>query len=83
MEEITERCASLQLSSTEDAEVIIHDLVLEDCLVLIGKFYTKRIVNLESVARVLKSVWKIENNFEVSNLGENKVMFLFQKRKKG
>ncbi|XP_075650037.1 uncharacterized protein LOC142620563 [Castanea sativa] len=80
MVEITERCAGLQLSSREDAEVIIHEPVLEDGLVLIGKFYTKRKVNLESVARVLKSVWKTENNFEVSDLGENKVMFLFQKR---
>lgn len=50
----------------------------EDGLVLIGKFCTKRHVSLESVARVLKSVWKAENSFEVSDLGENKAMFLFQ-----
>ena len=80
MEEITERCAGLQLSSREDVEVIIQEPVLEEGLVLSGKFYTKRRVNLESVAKVLKSVWKIETNFEVSDLGENKVMFLFQKK---
>lgn len=27
---------------------------------------------------MLKSVWKVENNFEVSDLDENKVVFLFQ-----
>ena len=58
MEEITERCAGLQLSSREDAEVIIHEPVPEEGLVLLGKFHTKRRVNLESVARVLKSMWK-------------------------
>ena len=47
--------------------------------VLAGKFCTKRRVNLESVARVLKTVWKTENNFEVSDVGENKALFLFQK----
>ncbi|KAK7849188.1 hypothetical protein CFP56_003381 [Quercus suber] len=78
MEEITERYAGLKLSLREDAEVVIHEPVPEEGLVLIGKFCTKRRVNLESVARVLKSVWKTENNFEVSDLGENKVMFLFQ-----
>ena len=80
MEEITERCAGLQLSSREDTEVIIHEPVPAEGLVLLGKFHTKRRVNLESVARVLKSVWKTETNFEVSDLGENKVMFLFQKK---
>ena len=58
MEEITERCTGIKLSSREDAEVTIHKPVLEDGLVLIGKFFTKRRVNLESVARVLKTIWK-------------------------
>lgn len=78
MEEITERCAGLQLSSKEDAEVTIHESLPEDGLVLIGKLFTKRRVNLESVARVLKKVWKTENTFEASDLGKNKIMFLFQ-----
>ena len=78
MEEITERCAGIKLSSREDAEVTIHEPVPEDGLVLIGNFFTKRRVNLESVNRVLKTVWKMEKTFEASDLGENKVMFLFQ-----
>ena len=28
--------------------------------------------------RVLRSVWRADHNFKVSDLGENKVMFLFQ-----
>ena len=58
MEEITEGCTGIKLSSREDAEVTIHEPVPEDGLVLIGKFFTKRRVNLESVARVLKTIWK-------------------------
>ena len=78
MEEITERCAGIKLSSREDAEVTIHEPEPEDGLILIGKFFTKRRVNLKSVTRVLKTVWKTERTFEASDLGENKVMFLFQ-----
>ena len=78
MDEITERYAGLKLSLKEEAEVKINVPLIEDGPVLIGKFCTKRRVNLESVARVLKSVWKAEHSFEVNNLGENKVMFLFQ-----
>ena len=78
MEEITERCAGLQLSSREDAKVTIHEPMPKDGLVLIGKFFTRRRVNLESVTRMLKSMWKMKNIFEVNDLGKNKVMFLFQ-----
>ena len=56
MDDITERCTGLNLSLKEDAEVEINVPLLEDDLVLVGKFYTKRRINLESVARVLKTV---------------------------
>ena len=56
MEEITKRCASIKLSLREDVEVTIHEPMPEDGLVLIGKLFTKRRVNLESVTRVLKMV---------------------------
>ena len=77
MDDITERCAGLKLSLREDAEVEIHVPLLEDGPILIRKFCTKRRINLELVARVLKTVWKVENGFEVNDLGNNKVMFLF------
>ena len=64
--------------SKEKAEVTIHEPMPKDGLILIGKFFTKRRVNLESVNRVLKTVWKMEKTFEASDLGENKVLFLFQ-----
>ena len=80
MEEITNRCAKLKLSLREDVEVAIQAPLTEEGPVLIGKFCTKRKINLESVARVLKSVWRAEHNFEVSDLGDNKVMFLFQSK---
>ena len=38
----------------------------------------KRRVNFELVARVLKIAWKTKANFEVSDLGENRALFLFQ-----
>ena len=80
MEELTDRCARLRLSAREDVEVAIQAPLTEDGPVLIGKFCTKRRINLDSVVRVMRSVWRTEHDFEVSDLGENKVMFLFQKK---
>lgn len=78
MEEITNRCARLKLSLREDAQVVIQTPLTEDGHVLVEKFCTKCRINLESMVRVLRSGWRVEHNFEVSDLGENKVMFLFQ-----
>lgn len=68
MDEITDRCAGLQLSAKERAEVEIQNPEVEVGPILIGKFYTKRLVNLKLVARVLKIAWKTKENFEVSDL---------------
>ena len=46
--------AGLRLSAKERAEVKIQTPEMEAGPILVGKFYTKRWVNLESVARVLK-----------------------------
>lgn len=80
MEDITTRCAGLRLSTIEGNEVDLSPPKEEKCFVVAGKFYTKRRVNLESIARVLKAVWKTERNFEVSDIAKNKVLFKFGKR---
>lgn len=73
-----DRCTGLRLLAKERAEVEIQNPEVEVGPILVGKFYTKRRVNLESVARVLKIVWKTKDNFEVSDLGENRALFLFK-----
>ena len=77
MDDILNKCAGLQLSEREGAEIVMGAPVIESNKVLVGKFFTKRQVNLELVARVLRSVWKRNQNFEVSDLRDNKALFLF------
>ena len=67
-------------SYREGAEVIIDAPMTESNRVLAGKFFTKWHVNLESVARVLRSIWKTNQSFEVSDLGDNTALFLFQNK---
>ena len=51
MEEITNRCAKLKLSLREDVEVAIQAPLTKEGPVLIGKFCTKRKINLDRVWR--------------------------------
>ena len=52
--------------------------VTETGHVLVGWFCTKHRVSLESMARVLRLVWQTTKNFEVCDMGENKVLFQFE-----
>ena len=45
-----------------------------------GKFCTKRRVNLEAIGRALRTVWRTKRDFEVSDLGENRVLMIFQEK---
>lgn len=75
MDDLTNKCSGLRLSEKEGSEIDLLPPGIEEGYVLVGKFCTKRRVNLESVARVLKSIWKTQRNFEVCDMGENKVRF--------
>ena len=57
MDETTSRWEGLHLLEREGSEVDLSSSVMETGYVLAGKFYTNCWVNLELVARVLKSVW--------------------------
>nr|XP_023912495.1 uncharacterized protein LOC112024087 [Quercus suber] len=78
MDDILNKCAGLKLSEREGAKIVLGAPMIESNRVLAGKFFTKLRVNLESVARVMRSIWKTNQNFEVSVLGDNKALFLFQ-----
>ena len=51
MDEIMNRCAGLQLSAKEEAEIEVLSPIGEGQPILVGKFYMKRRVNLELVDR--------------------------------
>ena len=78
MEAITNKWANLKLSEREGCEVNLATPGVDHDLALAGKFYTKRRVNLEAVGRALRSVWRMKRDFEVSDMGENRVLMLFQ-----
>jgi len=78
MEAITNKCANLKLLEREGSEVDLDLPRVNQGLVLAGKFCTKRKVNLEVVGRALRSVWRTKKDFEVSDMEEKRVLFLFQ-----
>ncbi|KAK9996183.1 hypothetical protein SO802_020869 [Lithocarpus litseifolius] len=68
MEDIANKCAGLRLSEIEESEVDLTPPTTDTGLALAGRFCTKRRLSLEAVARVLKSIWRTERNFEIHGL---------------
>ena len=77
MDAITNKCVNLKLLEREGSEVDLAFLGVDQGLVLVGKFCTERRVNLEAIRWALRSVWRTKRDFEVSDMGENRVLFLF------
>ncbi|KAL0000809.1 hypothetical protein SO802_014590 [Lithocarpus litseifolius] len=44
---------------------------------LAAKFLTRRALNIEAIGRTLKPLWKIQNGFEIRDVGNHIILFVF------
>ena len=45
---------------------------------LVAKFYTRCSVNLEAVEKTFRPLWRTKHKFEVSDAGNNRMLFVFE-----
>nr|POE66312.1 uncharacterized protein CFP56_75139 [Quercus suber] len=77
MDDITGKCASLSLNTKEAQTVSLAPDVVNNSRILVARLFTKRRVNVETLVRTLKSMWRPVQNFEVRDLGSNTVLIIF------
>jgi hypothetical protein len=65
------------LTSKEDPDVDLMNSSQRPEHILVAKFLTPRLLNIESVARTFKLLWKTRKNYTVQDLGSNRVAFVF------
>ena len=53
------------------------DMGLKD-FILAGKFHTKRVLNVEVVARNFSQLWRTRNGFKIKDQGNRIVLFIFK-----
>ena len=77
MEELTRKYDNLSLSVREGRKVILSKKCHGSEHVLVAKFYTKRALNMEAVARTFYPLWRTKESFHITNSGNNLLLFDF------
>ena len=78
MECIEDMWKHFSLSDKEGVNVDLVNASQQSENILVAKFLTSRVLNIDSVARTFKPLWKTRHNFSVQDLGSNKVAFVFE-----
>ncbi len=78
MESIEEMWQKFSLSEKEGLDVDLARTSQQPEHILVAKFLTTRMLNIDSVARTFKPLWKTRQSFTVQDLGRNRVAFVFK-----
>ncbi|XP_050247342.1 uncharacterized protein At4g02000-like [Quercus robur] len=78
MEELTKDWKKLSLSSKEDNKFDLSKNKKRQTYTLAAKFFTRRSINIEAVAKTFRPLWRTRRKFEVSNAGDNILLFAFE-----
>ena len=77
MEDITNSWRKLKLTDKKAPAMKLTKISTKEHT-LVGKFFTKRRLSIEAVARTFRNIWNTEKNFEVRDLRENMLLFIFK-----
>ena len=78
MEDLANSWRNLSLSEKEGDKLDLKNKKKGQNFVLATKFFTRRSLNVEAVAKTFRPLWRIRDNFEVSDAGNNCLLFAFQ-----
>jgi hypothetical protein len=77
MESIEDMWKRFNLSEKEGLDVDLANTTQQSENILVAKFLTPRVLNIDSVARTFKPLWKTKRSFSVQDLGQNRAALIF------
>ena len=78
MEPLEDMWKRFSLSDKEGFDVDLAHTTQQSENILVAKFLTPRVLNIDSVARIFKPLWKTKKNFAVQDLGKNRTALVFE-----
>ena len=77
MEKLMGLWEKLSLSESEGSKFAIRDDQEAEEHLLAAKFLTRRVLNMEAIAKTFTLLWKTRKGFEIRDMGDHRVMFVF------
>ena len=68
---------TFSLTKSEGSKYNINDGGFEEKFLLVARFFTVRALNIKAIARTFKLLWHTKRGFEVRDMGDNRVLFIF------
>jgi hypothetical protein len=78
MESLEGLWEKFSLSEHESQKVDLVSTTTQPKSFLSAKFLTRRALNVESVGRTLKSLWRTDHGFTIRDMNNNKLVFVFE-----
>ena len=78
MDSLAEAWTRLSLSKREGEVFNFENQVCRKEYTLAAKFFTKRALNIEVVAHILKPLWRTRQDFEIQDMGNHILLFVFE-----
>ena len=78
MESLSVQWERLSLTEEEGSTYKSETLEQGSGHAIAAKFFTRRVLNMEAIARTFKFVWRTKRGFEVKDMGNHVVLFIFE-----
>ena len=66
------------LSESEGSRFVVEESDGESEYFLAARFYTGRMLSMVAIAKTLKGIWRTRRGFEVRDMGDHRVLFIFR-----
>ena len=77
MEDLSMMWKNFSLLEEEENEYSSQTFETTRGKVLAAKFFTCRVLNMEAIARTFKQLWQTKKGFEIKDMGNHVVLFVF------
>lgn len=80
MDDITQDWSNLSLIDREKDDMKLTKKRPLEEFSLVARFLTSRALSMDAVARTFTPIWRTRNGFQIRNLGDHKLLFVFDNK---
>ena len=81
MKDLAKSWTKFSLSEKEELGFVLPKLQRKNEFMIVAKFLTPRVLNMDAVGRTFKRVWRCSDGFMIRNMNEHQMLFGFDEER--